>query len=54
MKNAILALLTVGGLFMQLLGFLAFIPLYITSPVLFLSLYIVLYSLSHRKRFKGF
>ncbi|PLT33941.1 hypothetical protein CUU64_12275 [Bacillus sp. V5-8f] len=40
--------------FIQLMGLLRIIPLYISSPVLFLTIFIIVYKLNERNRFKGF
>ncbi|KKI93629.1 membrane protein [Bacillus sp. SA1-12] len=36
------------------LAFMDIIPLYITSPLLFVAIFITLYLINHRKTFKGF
>ncbi|MBZ5751914.1 MULTISPECIES: hypothetical protein [Metabacillus] len=40
--------------FLNLLGFMNLIPIYITSPILFIVIFITLYLINHRKTFKGF
>lgn len=40
--------------FLQLLGLMHVIPLYISSPILFASFLIFIYGIRHKKRFKGF
>ncbi|MDQ0230616.1 hypothetical protein [Metabacillus malikii] len=40
--------------FVNLLAFMNLLPLYITSPLLFIALFITLYLINHRKTFKGF
>lgn len=47
-------ILLITTIFLQILGFLKLIPLYISSPLLLLVLFIILHSLNNRKRFKGF
>ncbi|WP_227551704.1 hypothetical protein [Metabacillus sediminilitoris] len=46
--------MTLGLFFVNLLGFMNLLPLYITSPLLFISIFITLYLVNHRKTFKGF
>ena len=53
-KLFIFLTLLVASLFIQLLGFLNLIPLYISSPILFIVLFIILYTFSNRNRFRGF
>ncbi|MBM7554020.1 hypothetical protein [Thalassobacillus pellis] len=38
----------------NIFGLMRLYPLYVTSPVLFLLIYIFIKSLLHRRRFKGF
>jgi hypothetical protein len=38
----------------NIIGLMGVIPLYITAPPLFLSLFITIYLINHRNRFKGF
>ncbi|MGM0874627.1 MAG: hypothetical protein ACQEWV_07440 [Bacillota bacterium] len=45
---------TIGLFFLNLLGFMNLIPLYITSPLLFIALFVTLYLINHRKTFRGF
>ena len=40
--------------FLQLLGIMHVIPLYVSSPILFLSFLVFIYGLRYKKRFKGF
>ena len=53
-KFFIMLFLLLVSFFIQLLGFMKLIPLYISSPILFLVLFIILYSVSTQNRFKGF
>ncbi|WP_409294729.1 hypothetical protein V1498_16320 [Peribacillus sp. SCS-26] len=46
--------LIVLALFFQILSFMHLFPLYISSPLLFLCLFLALSMLNNRKRFKGF
>ncbi|MDY7431790.1 hypothetical protein UJ203_08710 [Bacillus sp. V26] len=39
---------------LNLFAMMHMLPLYITSPLLFLSILFTLYRLNHRKTFKGF
>ncbi len=49
-----LIILVLLSLFLQLLGIMRIIPLYVSSPILFLSFFIFLYSIGYQKKFKGF
>ena len=53
MKRTILIILLICSLFIQLLGIMQLIPLYLTSPILFFVFFIILHSLNQRNRFKG-
>ncbi|MBM7604069.1 hypothetical protein JOC75_002042 [Metabacillus crassostreae] len=44
----------IGLLFLNVLGLMNLLPLYITSPLLFIAIFIILYIVNHRKTFKGF
>jgi len=57
MDKMVLSLILLFILFSFLLnigGLMHIIPLYLTSPILFLSLFIFLLYLNNRKSFKGF
>lgn len=57
MDKMVLSLILLFILFSFLLnigGLMHIIPLYLTSPILFLSLFILLLYLNNRKSFKGF
>lgn len=57
MDKMVLSLILLFLLFSFLLnigGLMHIIPLYLTSPILFLSLFILLLYLNNRKSFKGF
>ena len=54
MKYGILLLLIVISFFINILGLMHLIPVYITSPILFLSLLLFIHSLGNRNRFRGF
>ncbi|CAH0344492.1 hypothetical protein BCI9360_00747 [Bacillus sp. CECT 9360] len=43
-----------GMLFLQLLGLMKIIPIYISSPLLFFTLFYFFYIFNQRNRFKGF
>ena len=53
-KFFIMLTLLLASLFIQLLGFMKLIPLYISSPILFIVLFIILHNVSTRNRFKRF
>jgi hypothetical protein len=48
------SVVTVALSFLNLLAFMNIVPLYITSPLLFIALFATLYLINHRKTFKGF
>ncbi|HZH58384.1 MAG TPA: hypothetical protein VEY70_02150 [Metabacillus sp.] len=50
----LLTCLTIGMVFVNLLGFMNLFPLYITSPLLFIAIFLTLYFINHRKTFRGF
>lgn len=54
MKYGILLLLIVISFFINILGLMHLVPVYITSPILFLSLLLFFHSLGNRNRFRGF
>lgn len=39
---------------MNMLAFLHVLPMYVTIPLLFLSIFFTVHQLNHRKTFKGF
>ncbi|WP_243459348.1 hypothetical protein [Metabacillus bambusae] len=39
---------------LNILSFMDIVPMYITSPLLFITLFITLYLINHRKTFRGF
>lgn len=45
--------LTIIMFFLTILGLLKLIPLIIILPLLFLSIYLTIYSFTHRKFFRG-
>ena len=47
-------LLFIFSFFLQLLGLMKIVPLYITSPILFFSLFFLLFYFNNRKDLKGF
>ena len=49
-----LILLVLFSIPLQLFGIMRIIPLYVSSPILFLSFFIFIYSLGYQKKFKGF
>ncbi|WP_168714481.1 hypothetical protein [Metabacillus litoralis] len=48
------AIIFFGLLFLNVLGLMNLVPMYITSPLLFIAIFIILYIVNHRKTFKGF
>ncbi len=53
-KFLILAALVVISFFLNVLGLMGLIPIYITSPILFISLFLFIFTLTNHKRFRGF
>ncbi|WP_199478516.1 hypothetical protein [Peribacillus saganii] len=51
---ALVAAILLGALFIQLLGLMELIPLYISSPILFVTLFVIVVLINSRNRFKGF
>ena len=45
--------LTIVAFFLNMLGLMKLIPLFITLPVLFISTYMTLFSFTHRRTFRG-
>lgn len=45
--------LTIFAFFLNVLGFMKLIPLYISLPILFVSLYLTIYSFTHKHAFRG-
>ncbi|TMN23129.1 hypothetical protein FH966_09665 [Lentibacillus cibarius] len=45
--------LTVVAAFLNLFGLMRLIPLYITLPALFVSIYLTIYSFTHRNVYRG-
>ncbi|MFD2215407.1 hypothetical protein [Metabacillus endolithicus] len=50
----LLSVLTIVLFFINVLGFMNLVPLYITSPLLLISIFVTLYFINHRKTFRGF
>ncbi|PGT80724.1 MULTISPECIES: hypothetical protein [Bacillaceae] len=50
----LLTVLTIVLFFINVLGFMNLVPLYITSPLLLISIFVTLYFINHRKTFRGF
>jgi len=42
------------SLMLNIFGLMNLMPLYVTSPLLFLAIFLLIYFISDRKRFKGF
>ncbi|MBN8192441.1 hypothetical protein JI667_09785 [Bacillus sp. NTK074B] len=53
-KFGIFILLILISFFINILGLMHLVPIYITSPILFLSLLLFIHSLGNRNRFRGF
>ncbi|WP_180954276.1 hypothetical protein [Bacillus sp. M6-12] len=51
---ALIIAMLFGALFIQLLGLMELIPLYISSPILFATLFVIVVLFNGRNRFKGF
>ncbi|GAA0444999.1 MAG: hypothetical protein ACQEWU_16055 [Bacillota bacterium] len=46
-------LLTAVAFFLNILGLMQVIPLYITLPILFLAIYLTIYSFANRRVYRG-
>jgi hypothetical protein len=53
-KLALLILFIVLAFIINIFGLMHLYPIYLTSPILFFSLLMLLHYLNNRKRFKGF
>ncbi|MGM0921827.1 hypothetical protein [Bacillus sp. V2I10] len=47
-------ILLIISFFLNILGLMEMFPLLISSPLLFISIFVTLYLVNHRKTFKGF
>ncbi len=54
MRSTTIGLVSIGLCFLNILGLMKMLPLYLTSPLLFAAILFTLYRLNHRKTFKGF
>lgn len=45
-------ILMVFAFFLNILGFMRLIPLYITLPLLFISIYLTIFSFTHKNSFR--
>ncbi|BCB03048.1 hypothetical protein [Bacillus sp. KH172YL63] len=54
LKYGVLLLLILISFVMNVLGLMHLIPIYITSPILFLSLLLFFQAVGNRNRFRGF
>ncbi|WP_421384204.1 hypothetical protein ACOJQI_06410 [Bacillus salacetis] len=54
LKLTLLILFIVLSFVINIFGLMHLYPIYLTSPLLFLSLLLMLHNLNNRKRFKGF
>lgn len=46
-------ILTFSAIILNIFGLMRLIPLYITLPLLFLSIYLTIYSFTHRNVYRG-
>lgn len=51
---SLIAMFILFSFILHIGGLMHIVPLYLTSPILFLSLFILLIYLNNRKNFKGF
>jgi hypothetical protein len=51
---SLIAVFIIFSFILHIGGLMHIVPLYLTSPILFLSLFILLIFLNNRKNFKGF
>jgi len=49
----LLMIITISLVILNLLGLMRLIPLYITLPLLFLSIYMTVFTLTFRHRYRG-
>ncbi|MFD1360156.1 hypothetical protein [Lentibacillus salinarum] len=49
----IFLIITLIAAFLNLLGLMRLIPLYITLPLLFISIYLTIFSFTHRRVYRG-
>ncbi|TFJ93614.1 hypothetical protein [Lentibacillus salicampi] len=49
----IFLVMTVVAVFLNLLGLMKLIPLYITLPMLFISIYLTIFTFTHRNVYRG-
>ncbi|WP_409974452.1 hypothetical protein [Bacillus sp. Bva_UNVM-123] len=54
LSSLLMILFIIFSFIINLLGLMKIFPLYFTSPLLFISLLIFIFSLNERKKFKGF
>ena len=50
----IFSILTLGAIFLHILALINLFPLFLSIPLLFITLFSFLLTLNNRKRFKGF
>lgn len=43
-----------AAFFLNILGLMHLMPLYVTAPLLFVSIFIFVFRINHKKTFKGF
>lgn len=51
--SLVFLIMTLFAAFANLLGLMQLIPLYITLPMLFISIYLTIYSFTHRHVYRG-
>lgn len=44
----------VAAFFLNLLGFMRLLPIFLTLPLLFITIYLTIFSLAYRNAFKGY
>ncbi|WP_224927968.1 hypothetical protein [Bacillus safensis] len=55
MRSTTIGLVAIGlCFFLNILGLMKMLPLYMTSPLLFAAILFTLYRMNHRKTFRGF
>ncbi|MGM8364377.1 hypothetical protein ACLIBG_02730 [Virgibacillus sp. W0181] len=49
----IFLIVTIGAFILNLFGLMQFIPMFITLPILFISIYLTVYSFMHPRVYRG-
>ncbi|MFY4774355.1 hypothetical protein [Metabacillus sp. RGM 3146] len=47
-------LFIIAAFFLNILGLMHLMPLYLTAPLLFVSIFILVFRMNHKKTFRGF